>query len=606
MRFKSLFFSKPKTPVSVNETNNTPPFVKDRPKVSVDQIITSPTGSNELTLATSPGSDEPEVRARGSDVEMLDALWNLSKPEEVFKFPPISRFSLCFLSQSLEQTYRRQVLRVPRQSVLITLATPRLTPVTNGLAHFLFFLLVSLACFINFPNLANSQLILVIPFVVFALALCFNCLFIAIVFSDLLAWGGFCPPAKRLLQRIYRVLFNWYVRNTIGVLMLCSPAAFVLANFQICLFWFSRSADVAAVADFSTGEYRMVHGILFTFIMFNLTLFPNYSSWAKSLSAMSLCIIACLLIHWPFAGFSYVYSDQVAGFAAVTTARELSTSPIWLAAAESSLFPWEMTVILILNLILIFFLNRDIDISFRVSFNRDFEASRAKRAITREKMQGEWLLENIIPRFVLTDLRKTNKYSQHVTDAAVMFASIANFSEFYDEQYQGGQEMLRVLNEIFADFEHLLSSVKFKDVEKIKTIAECFMAASGLNLVQRAQNTSPDDHLCALMDFAIELLKTLDDFNRQMFNFQFELKIGYNIGEVTAGVIGTTKLLYDIWGDTVNVASRMYSTGQKGRVQVTEEVARRLAKHYEFEYRGNVFVKGKGEMRTHLLVGRKA
>ncbi|KAL5961566.1 Adenylate cyclase type 2, partial [Taenia solium] len=537
-----IMIDKPKAPVSVNETNNAPPFVKDQPKASVDQIITSPTGSNELILATSPGSDEPEVRARGSDVEMLDALWNLSKPEEVFKFPPISRFSLCFLSQSLEQTYRRQVLCVPRQSVLITLATPRLTPVTNGLAHFLFFLLVSLACFINFPNLTNSQLVLVIPFVVFALALCFNCLFIAIVFSDLLAWGGFCPPAKRLLQRIYRVLFSWYVRNIIGVLILCSPAAFVLANFQICLFWFSRSADVAAVADFSTGEYP----------------------------------------------------------------RELSTSPIWLAAAESSLFPWEMTVILILNLILIFFLNRNIDISFRVSFNRDFEASRAKKAISREKMQGEWLLENIIPRFVLTDLRKTNKYSQHVTDAAVMFASIANFSEFYDEQYQGGQEMLRVLNEIFADFEHLLSSVKFKDVEKIKTIAECFMAASGLNLVQRAQNTSPDDHLCALMDFAIELLKTLDDFNRQMFNFQFELKIGYNIGEVTAGVIGTTKLLYDIWGDTVNVASRMYSTGQKGRVQVTEEVARRLANHYEFEYRGNVFVKGKGEMRTHLLVGRKA
>ncbi|VDM17983.1 unnamed protein product [Hydatigera taeniaeformis] len=596
---------KPKMPVSANETNNAPPFAKDQPKTSVDPVNTSPTGSNELTLATPPGSDEPEVRARGSDVEMLDALWNLSKPEEVFKFPPISRFSLCFLSQSLEQTYRRQVLRVPRQSVLITLATPRLTPVTNGLAHFLFFLLVSSACFINFPNLTNYHLILLIPLVVFVLALCVNCLFMAIVFSDLLAWGGFCPSAKHPLQRIYRVLFSWYVRNIIGVLMLCSPAAFVLANFQIRLFWFSRSADVAAVADFSTGEYRMVHGILFTFMLFNLTLFPNYSSWAKSLSAMTLCIIACLLVHWPFAGLSYKSSDQVAGFSAITTARDLSTSPIWLAAAESSLFPWEMTVILVLNLILIFFLNRDIDISFRVSFNRDFEASRAKEAITREKMQGEWLLENIIPRFVLTDLRKTNKYSQHVTDAAVMFASIANFSEFYDEQYQGGQEMLRVLNEIFADFEHLLSSVRFKDVEKIKTIAECFMAASGLNLVQRAQNKSTDDHLCALMDFAIELLKTLDDFNRQMFNFQFELKIGYNIGEVTAGVIGTTKLLYDIWGDTVNVASRMYSTGQKGRVQVTEDVAWRLTKHYEFEYRGNVFVKGKGEMRTHLLVGRK-
>ncbi|KAM3176245.1 hypothetical protein ACTXT7_006896 [Hymenolepis weldensis] len=586
--------SPSKNPAALIDTNNAPSFVKDQPKTSVDQIIASPTGSNEVTLTTAPTTAETaEVKTRGSDVEMLDALWNLSKPEEVFKFPPISRFSLCFLSHSLEHIYRHQVLCIPRRSMLITLATPRLTPVTNGITHFFFFVLVIVACFINFPNLTESQLIPTIPYVVFAIALILNILFIGFIIADLCAWGGGCPGAERALQKIFWGMFNWYVRNTMGVLVICTPAVFVLANFQACLFWSSRSMDIATVADFSTGEYRMVFGLLFTFMLFNLTLFPNFSSWTKSISAMILCIIGCLLVHWPFIGTSYYCPDQVAGFATVTTARDLGTSPVWLAAAESSLFPWEITVILTLNLILIFFLNRDIDISFRVSFNRDYEASQAKKAITREKVQGELLLEDIIPRFVLTDLRKTNKYSQHVDDAAVMFASIANFSEFYDEQYQGGQEMLRVLNEIFADFEYLLSSVRFKDVEKIKTIGECFMAASGLNLVQRAQNKSRDDHLCALMDLAIELLKILDEFNQQMFNFQFELKIGYNIGEVTAGVIGTTKLLYDIWGDTVNVASRMYSTGQKGRVQVTEEVAHRLSQHYDFEYRGNVFVKGK-------------
>nr|CDS33958.2 adenylate cyclase type IX [Hymenolepis microstoma] len=602
-----IMLDRSKNPAALNDPSNALSFVKDQPKTSVDPIVVPPIGSNEVTLtATSATAETTEVKSRGSDVEMLDALWNLSKPEEVFKFPPISRFSLCFLSQSMEHIYRHQVLRIPRRSMLITLATPRLTPVTNGLAHFFFFVLVSVACFINFPNLTERQLILVAPYVVFTTALFLNLLFIIIIIVDLCSWGGICPGNNRALQKIFRGMFNWYVRNTMGVLVICTPAIFVLANFQICLFWFSRSNDITAVADFSIGEYRMVHGLLFTFMLFNLTLFPNFSSWTKSVSSMILCIIGCLLVHWPFAGKFYYCPDQVAGFATVTTARDLGTSPVWLASAESSLFPWEITVILALNLILIFFLNRDIDISFRVSFNRDYEASQAKKAITREKMQGEWLLEDIIPRFVLTDLRKTNKYSQHVVDAAVMFASISNFSEFYDEQYQGGQEMLRVLNEIFADFEHLLSSVRFKDVEKIKTIAECFMAASGLNLVQRAENKSPDDHLCALMDLAIELLKILDDFNQQMFNFQFELKIGYNIGEVTAGVIGTTKLLYDIWGDTVNVASRMYSTGRKGRVQVTEQVAQRLSQHYDFEYRGKVFVKGKGEMRTYLLIGRKS
>uniref|UniRef100_A0A5K4F619 adenylate cyclase n=1 Tax=Schistosoma mansoni TaxID=6183 RepID=A0A5K4F619_SCHMA len=94
-------------------------------------------------------------------------------------------------------------------------------------------------------------------------------------------------------------------------------------------------------------------------------------------------------------------------------------------------------------------------------------------------------------------------------------------------------------------------------------------------MTERKRNKRSDEHLWALLDFALDLIHTLDDFNRQMFNFQFELKVGYNIGEVTAGVIGTTKLLYDIWGDTVNVASRMYSTGLKGRIQVTEAVKKK-------------------------------
>lgn len=262
-------------------------------------------------------------------------------------------------------------------------------------------------------------------------------------------------------------------------------------------------------------------------------------------------------------------------------------------------------MVLLVTLSLIGALNRECDISFRLSFHRDYEALQAKQAIAHQKIQADWLLENIIPYYIMDDLRQHSKYSRHIDDAAVVFACISNFAEFYDEQYQGGQEMLRVLNEIFADFEHQLASVQYKDVEKIKTIGSCFMVASGLNMTERLRNRRPDAHLYALMDFALDLIHTLDDFNRQMFNFQFEMKVGYNIGEVTAGVIGTTKLLYDIWGDTVNVASRMYSTGQKGRIQVTEAVAKRLESRYVFEYRGEVFVKGKGDMKTYLLSHRR-
>ncbi|KAL3314277.1 Adenylate cyclase type 9 [Cichlidogyrus casuarinus] len=345
--------------------------------------------------------------------------------------------------------------------------------------------------------------------------------------------------------------------------------------------------------------YRTTLGILLSLMLFNCTLFTTFSSWTKSLSASSIVLLTIVLIHVPspvefMSNDAMIYwSDHIGD----------NSTYIWMEVAWNANVIWEFTIMLILHLVLIWMLNREFDVSSRTSFNRDCEAREAKEEIAKEKQRADWLLENIIPSYVLTELRTTNKYSRHVVDAGVVFATISNFADFYDEQYQGGQEMLRVLNEIFADFEHQLP--RFKNVEKIKTIGACFMAASGLNMTERARNREPDAHLMTLLDFAIELIKVLDEFNRQMFSFKFDLKVGFNVGEVTAGVIGTTKLLYDIWGDTVNVASRMYSTGMKQRIQVTEQVAQRLSQFYEFEYRDEVFVKGKGNMKTYLLVKKK-
>uniref|UniRef100_A0A3B3XT35 adenylate cyclase n=1 Tax=Poecilia mexicana TaxID=48701 RepID=A0A3B3XT35_9TELE len=161
----------------------------------------------------------------------------------------------------------------------------------------------------------------------------------------------------------------------------------------------------------------------------------------------------------------------------------------------------------------------------------------------------------------------------------------------------------RVLNELIGDFDELLRKPEFRSVEKIKTIGSTYMAASGLNVQQTGddEDESPHAHLRALFDFALEMMGVLDDFNKNMLGFGFKLRIGFNHGPLTAGVIGTTKLLYDIWGDTVNIASRMDSTGVECRVQVSEESHAVLsAMGLEFDYRGTVNVKGKGQMRTFL------
>lgn len=197
----------------------------------------------------------------------------------------------------------------------------------------------------------------------------------------------------------------------------------------------------------------------------------------------------------------------------------------------------------------------------------------------------------------------TQSYSKNHDSVGVIFASIVNFSEFYEESYEGGKECYRVLNELIGDFDDLLHKPEFKSVEKIKTIGSTYMAASGLNVQQLAENEddSPHAHLRELFNFALEMMGVLDDFNKNMLGFGFKLRIGFNHGPLTAGVIGTTKLLYDIWGDTVNIASRMDSTGVECRVQVSEESHAVLrAMGLEFDYRGTVNVKGKGQMRTFL------
>ncbi|CAH8538566.1 unnamed protein product [Dicrocoelium dendriticum] len=546
---------------------------------------------------------------RGSDAQMLDALKGLAKVEDVFSFPPISRFTLNFFVHKVESHYRRLGLGRPKGKAInrLSWSTPRIAPLINGAVQLIIFTTVLITCVIVFPG---SQLAPYpsIFYAVASVAALLHLLFMLLLFVDLAAWS--CRRSdvphtsnhracnwRRCALRTYAFFFKWPLRNVMGAVLLILPTTVVLSNFSPSFF-----SDFDAYPDWFVAHYRLLNGLLFTFMLFNFTLFVSFSFWTKSLSTLVGCAVTVTLIyiqvqHSPGVGARYGPAWK--------SVPSLTPTP-WMKSVLHSSFVAELTVILFLTLLLISALNREFDISFRLSFHRDYEALEAKRAIAHQKVQADWLLENIIPYYIMDDLRQTSKYSKHIDDAAVVFATISNFAEFYDEQYQGGQEMLRVLNEIFADFEHLLAATKYKDVEKIKTIGACFMAASGLNLSQRQRNELPDSHLLALMDFALDLVHILDDFNRQMFNFQFEMKVGYNIGEVTAGVIGTTKLLYDIWGDTVNVASRMYSTGQKGRIQVTEAVAKRLESHYVFDYRGEVFVKGKGNMKTYLLSHRRS
>ncbi|XP_040023086.2 adenylate cyclase type 7 isoform X2 [Gasterosteus aculeatus] len=230
---------------------------------------------------------------------------------------------------------------------------------------------------------------------------------------------------------------------------------------------------------------------------------------------------------------------------------------------------------------------------------------------TRENL-NRLLLENVLPAhvaalFVGESKKNEDLYYKSYDCVCVMFASVPDFKEFYTECdiNKEGLECLRLLNEIIADFDELLSKPKFSGVEKIKTIGSTYMAAAGLSGTPGQENNQDRERQQAqigiMVEFAIALIGKLDGINRHSFN-SFRLRVGINHGPVIAGVIGARKPQYDIWGNTVNVASRMESTGELGKIQVTVETSDVLQKlGYSCECRGLISVKGKGELKTFFL-----
>ncbi|KAF5901909.1 adenylate cyclase type 4-like, partial [Clarias magur] len=222
-------------------------------------------------------------------------------------------------------------------------------------------------------------------------------------------------------------------------------------------------------------------------------------------------------------------------------------------------------------------LARQDELACRVEFllAKCFEKEREEMEMTENV--NKLLLQNLLPSHVTNffmgkNVTNQDLYSQSCEAVCVMFASVPEFKEFYTESNENGDglECLRFLNEIITDFDELLLKPKFYIVEKIKTIGTTYMAAAGL-IIPTAGEERKDSDACnnnvrCMVDFAIALMGRLENINRHSFN-NFKLRIGINHGPVIAGVIGAHKPQYDIWGNAVNVASRMDSTGVLNKIQ---------------------------------------
>ena len=215
-------------------------------------------------------------------------------------------------------------------------------------------------------------------------------------------------------------------------------------------------------------------------------------------------------------------------------------------------------------------------------------------ALRAEKERSENLLLNILPKAIVTRLNGGETIiADQRSDVTILFADLIGFTKLSSQL--SAENLVRLLSGLFSEFDRLALEL---GVEKIKTVGDAYMVAGGLP-EPRA------DHAHAVADMALAMIRTVERMNLGL-SAPLKMRIGIHSGEVVAGVIGTHKFVYDIWGDSVNIASRMESHSLPNRIQVSVATYDRLREHFRLEPHGTVEIKGKGLMETYFLLGRAA
>lgn len=545
-----------------------------------------------------------------SDLQLIRCVRDNARSQRSYLVkPPLRKFSLYFKSRQLERDFRSKAHRFGAENETEgppTLATPRYNTYIDIFVGIAVYLCISVSLFLMTQNTVSPSFRLWVTL--------FSCFTGIQVFALFLFTRQMCrrqsgsnvsnrfrsksttsedlerdergaapggrPHFESCADRIFEAISSWYPWHICLAVLMAMPVLLIIANFLLL--------DLEQLEAF---EYH--YGFLIFVCIVHFCNFTQLNCWVRNVLAFlaALCFIGIAVSQLMV--YSHNRSDQQQDQEASNFIQEIK----WFQD-----YHVEIYLDLLLILVLVWFLNREFEIGYRLTFYGNAVANQDKVRVQNMKNQADMLLHNIIPKHVAEHLKNTAKYSENHHNIAIIFASIVNFNEMYDESYLGGKEFLRVLNELIGDFDELLSRPEFRAVEKIKTIGSTFMAASGLDPSHRGTG---DEHIHTLMEFSIAMQEVVDAFNKDLLEFNLILRIGMNIGDVTAGVIGTSKLYYDIWGDAVNVASRMDSTGLPNRIQVGKDCLPFLTNRYEFEPRGSVYVKGKDHMEVFLYTTRR-
>uniref|UniRef100_A0A4W2I4F3 Adenylate cyclase type 6 n=1 Tax=Bos indicus x Bos taurus TaxID=30522 RepID=A0A4W2I4F3_BOBOX len=495
--------------------------------------------------ALNPEDEVDEFLGRAIDARSIDQL----------RKDHVRRFLLTFQREDLEKKYSRKV--DPRFGAYVACAL----------------LVFCFICFIQLVVFPRSALMLGIHASIFLLLL------VTVLTCAVYSCGSLFPEA---LQRVSRSIVRSRAHSTaVGI-------------FSVLLVFTSAVASMYFIGN-----------VLLSLLASSVFLHISSIGKLAMIFVLGLVYLVLLLLGPPATIFDNY--DLLLGVHGLASSNETFDGLDCPAAGRVAL-KYMTPVILLVFALALYLHAQQVESTARLDFLWKLQATGEKEEMEELQAYNRRLLHNILPKdvaahFLARERRNDELYYQSCECVAVMFASIANFSEFYVELEANneGVECLRLLNEIIADFDEIISEERFRQLEKIKTIGSTYMAASGLNASTYDQVGR--SHITALADYAMRLMEQMKHINEHSFN-NFQMKIGLNMGPVVAGVIGARKPQYDIWGNTVNVSSRMDSTGVPDRIQVTTDLYQVLAaKGYQLECRGVVKVKGKGEMTTYFLNG---
>lgn len=209
------------------------------------------------------------------------------------------------------------------------------------------------------------------------------------------------------------------------------------------------------------------------------------------------------------------------------------------------------------------------------------------------KQKSDGLLLNILPKKVADELKKTGRSkATKFDDVTVIFTDFKGFTEL--SEILSAEELVAEIDQCFSAFDAIMTKY---GIEKIKTIGDAYMAASGLPEAKGTHAIDAVNAALEMIDFMSSRKKLLDEQG----GLGFEMRVGLNSGSVVAGIVGTKKFQYDIWGDTVNIAARMESSGESGKLNVSAETYELIKNHFDCQYRGKIKVKGKGEMEMYFV-----